>query len=84
MDREVSQRELRNNSGEVLRVVQAGETVIITNNGTPVAEIGPLRRARFVDAHIAVEAFAGSPSIDLEEMRRDLDTVADPGFLPHG
>lgn len=40
----ISHRELRNNSGEVLRAVAAGETFVITNNGEPVAELGPVQR----------------------------------------
>lgn len=38
----ISQRQLRNDSGAVLRAVEAGETFIITNNGRPVAEIRPV------------------------------------------
>lgn len=37
----VSHRELRNSSGEVLRRVAAGESVLVTNNGQPVAVLGP-------------------------------------------
>ena len=35
----VSHREMRNNSGEILRLVAAGETVRVTNNGKVVADI---------------------------------------------
>lgn len=34
-------RELRNNSGEILRRAEAGELIQITNNGRVVATIGP-------------------------------------------
>jgi prevent-host-death family protein len=37
----VTHRELRNNSGAVLRDVAAGETVAITNRGTVVAQLSP-------------------------------------------
>ena len=37
----VSQRELRNNSGELLRRVAAGEHIRITNNGVPAADLVP-------------------------------------------
>lgn len=37
----VSHRELRNSSGEVLRRVAAGESLVVTNNGQPVAVLGP-------------------------------------------
>ncbi|MDK3256663.1 type II toxin-antitoxin system Phd/YefM family antitoxin [Blastococcus capsensis] len=37
----VSQRELRNRSGELLRRASAGERIRITTNGVPVAELVP-------------------------------------------
>jgi antitoxin (DNA-binding transcriptional repressor) of toxin-antitoxin stability system len=37
----VSHREMRNNSGEILRAVAAGETVQVTNNGQVAAVISP-------------------------------------------
>jgi prevent-host-death family protein len=36
------QRELRNDSAEVLRLVEQGETFTITRRGVPVAQLGPL------------------------------------------
>jgi len=38
---EVTHRQLRNESGEVLRRVAAGETILVTNHGRPAAVIGP-------------------------------------------
>lgn len=38
---EVTHRQLRNESGEVLRRVAAGETILVTNHGQPAAVIGP-------------------------------------------
>ena len=40
--RQISQRQFRNESGAVLRAVEAGESFIITNNGRPVAELRPI------------------------------------------
>lgn len=37
----VSQREMRNNSGELLRRVAGGESVLVTNNGVPAAVLVP-------------------------------------------
>jgi prevent-host-death family protein len=37
----VSQREMRNNSGELLRRVADGESVLITNGGVPAAVMIP-------------------------------------------
>ena len=38
----IPHRELRSNSAEILRRVQAGETFEITNNGRPVALLAPV------------------------------------------
>jgi prevent-host-death family protein len=38
----ISQRELRNDSGAVLRQVEQGATFRVTNRGTPVATLGPV------------------------------------------
>lgn len=84
MNRQISQRELRNDSAEVLRAVNDGEHITVTSNGVPVAELVPLRRGRFVDTQVAMEAFADAPGIDLKSLRDDLDLVGNPEFLPRG
>ena len=38
----ITHREMRNNSGAVLKRVAAGETLIITNNGKPAALLSPI------------------------------------------
>ena len=35
---EISQRKLRNNSGEIMRRLDQGEAFIVTRNGVPVGE----------------------------------------------
>lgn len=42
MSVEVASRELRNNTAEVLRRVEAGEHVVITRRGKPVASLVPI------------------------------------------
>jgi prevent-host-death family protein len=44
----ITQRELRNASAAVMDAVEAGETILVTRNGTPVAELRPARRRRSV------------------------------------
>jgi prevent-host-death family protein len=39
---EVASRELRNNTAELLRRVEAGNEITITSRGRPVATLGPL------------------------------------------
>jgi prevent-host-death family protein len=46
---DVSIRELRNRTGEVVAAVQAGEAVTLTSNGEPIADIVPHgRRTRWL------------------------------------
>jgi prevent-host-death family protein len=57
-EREVSVRDLRNHTSEVLRRVEAGETVTVTVDRRPVARLVPLPRPRRPDSMPAGEFFA--------------------------
>lgn len=81
MTRTISQRELRNDSGEIMRALDRGEDFIVTRHGVPVGELRPARR-RFVSRDLLLETFRDAPGIDLEQLRRDLDTVADQDLEP--
>jgi len=74
---EITQRELRNDSGAIMRAVERGESFTITRNGTPVGRLIPLRRRVFVPREEVVAAFASAPVLDAERFRRDVDDVAD-------
>ena len=80
--REISQRELRNESGEIMRRLDKGETFVVTRNRTPVGELAPLRRHRFVTAEAARALFQGAPAVDLAKLRADLDEVASQSARP--
>jgi prevent-host-death family protein len=82
--REITQRELRNESGEIMRRLDEGESFVVTRNGVPVGELAPLRRRRFVRAEAAVETFRGAPSLDLGRLRSDLDRFASQDLVPRG
>ena len=84
MAEEITQRELRNDSGEIMRRLDAGETFIVTRNGVPVGELTPLRRHRFVAAEAAVALFRTAPPVDYRTLRADLDAVADQSVTPRG
>ena len=77
MDRTITQRELRNDSAAVLREVEAGSTLIVTRNGTPVAELRPLRPDTFVPRAVIAESARRAPGIDARRFRSDLDAVID-------
>lgn len=76
-DRRISQRELRDDSGAIMRAVERGETFTITRNGTPVARVVPVRRRTFVPKAEAVAAFASAHSVDADRLRSDLDASTD-------
>jgi prevent-host-death family protein len=75
--REITQRELRNESGEIMRSVERGESFTITRNGTPIARLIPLRRRTFVPREEVMAAFATAPRIDADRFRDDLDSSVD-------
>src|SRR5205823_7085570 len=82
MAREITQRELRNDSGEVMRALDRGESFLVTRNGVAVGELVPARRRRLVAASTAVAAFAGAPRLAARRLRRDLDALIDQDPRP--
>jgi len=84
MRREITQRELRNDSGAVMRALDAGQSFLVTRNGVPVGELIPVRRARFVDKAVALAALAHAPPIEPRRFRRDLDARVDQDPTPRG
>ncbi|MEO6881380.1 MAG: type II toxin-antitoxin system prevent-host-death family antitoxin [Mycobacteriaceae bacterium] len=71
MTRSIPHRELRNNSSAVLRDVQAGETIEVTNHGVVVAVLVPPARARLASTRVVeaqrVGGFAQLPRIAAQE-----------------
>ncbi len=80
----ITQRELRNDSGEIMRRLDRGETFIVTRNGTPVGELTPMRRHRFVPTDAVAAMFRNAPAIDVSRFRADLDALAAQDFEPRG
>jgi prevent-host-death family protein len=81
MTRIISQRELRNDSGEILRALDRGEDFVVTRNGVPVGELRPARR-RFVSRNLLLEAFRHAPPINEAPFRDDVDAVLDQDVEP--
>ena len=73
--RTITQRQLRNESGAILREVQAGQHLTVTRNGAPVAELRPVAARRFVPRAVIKVAARTAPRIDAERFRADLDAL---------
>ncbi len=82
MEREITQRELRNESGKIMREVDQGKSFIVTRNGVPVGELTPLHRSRFVSAETVVARFRAAPTLDYGRFRADLDAATDQDVMP--
>jgi prevent-host-death family protein len=77
MPREITQRELRNDSGAIMRGVERGESYTITRNGTPVGRLIPLRRRTFVPREQVLAIFTTAPVLDVDRFRADLDAATE-------
>lgn len=82
MARRITQRELRNESGEIMRALDSGESFIVTRNGVAVGELSPVRPRRFVTVQTVVDAFTGAPPIEFDRFRSDVDAVLDQDAAP--
>lgn len=75
----IPQKELRNHVGEVLRRVEAGESLTVTVAGRPVAELHPTGRRRWVSGAVLARVWQGPPPRELEDDLARLDTaLVDP------
>jgi antitoxin (DNA-binding transcriptional repressor) of toxin-antitoxin stability system len=81
---EITQRELRNDSGAIMRALDRGDSFVVTRNGVPVGELVPFRRRQFVRASAALSAFAGAPTIDATRFRAEVDALIDQDVAPRG
>jgi prevent-host-death family protein len=82
MERRITQRELRNQSGEIMRGLDRGDTFLVTRNGVPVGRLIPLRRRRLVPVDEAQEAFKGAARVDAGRLRHDVDAWLDQDPTP--
>lgn len=82
MSRRITQRELRNESGRIMRALDKGQSFVVTRNGVPVGELIPLRRRQFVPAETAVAVFAGAPRVAPARFRRDIDSLINQDPTP--
>jgi len=74
---DVSVRDLRNKGGRVLKRVARGESLTVTMDGRPVAELRPIHGPG-LSAAALLRRWRNLPLVDAAALRRDLDRVVSP------
>ena len=75
---EITQRDLRSRSREIMDAVERGESFIVTRDGYRIGELIPIRRRRkFVSRQEFAAMSRNAPISDLDALRADQDAVAD-------
>lgn len=74
--RNVTIRDLRNHGGDVVDRVAAGEHVVITRGGRPVAELRPIARSGLTAATLLAR-WRHLPAVDPAVLRGEIDAVID-------
>lgn len=75
---DVSIRDLRNKGGEIIDRAQAGEPIIITRDGRPVARLTAIRPSMTTPE--ILERFRHLPPMDPDSLRRDIDSLFDQSW----
>lgn len=76
----IPQRTLRNEIGEILRRAEAGEQIVVTVAGRPVAQLGPVPRSRTVPGtavRAALSDLAPTHGL-LDDLRQSGGGITDP------
>jgi prevent-host-death family protein len=75
---EITQRDLRNRSKEIMDAVQGGQAFTVTRDGHQIGELIPLRRRRrFVSRGEFAAMSRSAPDISLDAFRADQDAAVD-------
>jgi prevent-host-death family protein len=75
---EITQRDLRNRSKEIMDAVENGQAFTVTRDGHRIGELIPLRRRRrFVPRQEFAAMSRGAPAIDVGRFRADQDAALD-------
>lgn len=74
--RSVTVRDLRNHGGRVLDEVARGETMLVTRDGVPVAELRPIARRGLTTTELIARR-RSLPDLDPVALRADIDTTLD-------
>jgi prevent-host-death family protein len=75
---EITQRDLRNRSKEIMDAVESGQAFTVTRDGHRIGELIPLRhRRRFVPRQEFAVLSRPAPRIDIETFRADQEAALD-------
>lgn len=75
---EITQRDLRTKSKEIMDAVQSGQSFTVTRDGHRIGELIPLRRRRrFVPRAEFAAMSRTAPDISVDAFRRDQDATSD-------
>jgi prevent-host-death family protein len=75
---EITQRDLRNRSREIMDAVENGQAFTVTRDGHRIGELIPLRsRRRFVPRQEFAAMSRAAPGIEIDTFRADQDAAAD-------
>lgn len=75
---EITQRDLRTRSREIMDAVQSGQSFTVTRDGHRIGELIPLRRRRrFVPREEFAAMSRTAPGLCLDAFRTDQDAVAE-------
>ncbi|MBM4182646.1 MAG: type II toxin-antitoxin system prevent-host-death family antitoxin [Gemmatimonadetes bacterium] len=69
-------RDLRHKGGRILERVARGESLTVTLDGSPIAELHPVA-PRGLPAETLLERWRGLPPVDARTLRRDIDRALD-------
>lgn len=75
---EITQRDLRNRSREIMDAVESGQAFTVTRDGHRIGELVPLRRRRrFVPQREFAALSRSAPGMDIETFRADQEAAFD-------
>jgi prevent-host-death family protein len=77
-DSEITQRDLRTRSREIMDAVEHGQSFTVTRDGHRIGELIPLRRRRrLVPRQEFIAMSRNAPAVDLYAFRADQDAALD-------
>ncbi|KPM56572.1 prevent-host-death protein [Frankia sp. CcI49] len=75
---EITQRDLRSRSREIMDAVEHGESFTVTRDGRQIGQLVPIRRRRrFISRQEFAAMSRNAPGTDLDAFRADQDAVVD-------